>query len=269
MTSLVLRRLTGLFVVAIFAAMLWTLNFALAINLQRAEIFSGFTLFGLILLLSLLNARKKLPFLPLLSASLWLHLHIYAGLLSILLFLAHIGFRSPRGPLEVVLAVIFAVVALSGFFGLAISRWIPRQLTLHGESVIFERIPSLRCRLQKEVEELVIDCVAATGSSTLADFYEANLRRYFLTHRHAGSHLLGSSKPLKRLLAQIEAMDRYLSDEERKVMARLMEAVRTKDHLDFHLAGQGLLKGWLFVHIPFTYTLIILATVHGVCAWLF
>ena len=43
----------------------------------------------------------------------------------------------------------------------------------------------------------------------------------------------------------------------------------TKDQLDFHQAMQGLLKGWLFVHIPLTYALLLFALVHLVLVYAF
>jgi hypothetical protein len=38
--------------------------------------------------------------------------------------------------------------------------------------------------------------------------------------------------------------------------------LREKRRLDFHYALQGLLKAWLFVHIPFTYSLLLFIVVH-------
>ena len=38
------------------------------------------------------------------------------------------------------------------------------------------------------------------------------------------------------------------------------------DDLDVHAARQGLLKGWLFVHITLSYTLVVLGVLHGVLA---
>jgi hypothetical protein len=35
------------------------------------------------------------------------------------------------------------------------------------------------------------------------------------------------------------------------------------------LSAQGLLKLWLFVHIPLSYALILIGLVHGILAWKF
>ena len=45
-----------------------------------------------------------------------------------------------------------------------------------------------------------------------------------------------------------------------------VRALRRKDDLDFHEARQKLLKMWLFAHIGMTYTLVVLALLHGLLA---
>lgn len=269
MISLRSRWMLGVASVALLSGGYWALDVALAGGLRQPALVSGLVLFAVILLLALFNARKKLPFLPLLTASTWLQVHIYAGLFSVVLFLFHIGFKRPQGLLEIALALLFLAVSVSGVIGLAISRWVPARLTLHGENLIFERIPALRTCVKQELEKLVLASVPDTHSTTIADFYEHKLRAYFERPRHLWSHLLGYSKPLHALLSEVGAMDRYLSAGEREVMGEIAEYIRIKDNLDFQLAAQGLLKGWLFVHIPLTYALILVGVVHGLLAWTF
>ena len=269
MISLRSRWILGVGLSALVSGMYWILDQALANSLRPAALVSGLVLFALILLLALFNARKKLPFLPLINASAWLQVHVYAGLFVMALFLIHIGFKPPRGRLETVLALLFGAVSFSGVVGLAISRWVPARLTLHGENVIFERIPALRWKIKQEAETLALASLAQTQSTTIADFYEQRLRAYFERPRHLWSHLLGYSKPLHALLSEVDALDRYLNAEERKLMVEIARLIRLKENLDFQLAAQGLLKLWLFVHIPLTYTLILLGLIHGLFAWKF
>jgi hypothetical protein len=261
------RRQLGWFLFVIAALFACLFDHALRVHLRRAELFSGLALFSIVILLTLFNARKKLPFLPLLRASTWMQVHIYVGLLSCVLFGLHVGWRIPRGWFETSLWVLFCLVSASGVVGLALSRWLPGRLTVYGENVIFERIPAMRAGLRREVEEMVVESVAKSKSSTIADFYEQKLRNYFSTRLFVWYHLAGYGKPLFRLLAEVQALDRYFNAEERVVMARIVERIRDKDNLDFQQARQGLLKGWLFVHIPLTYSMIVLGAVHGILAW--
>jgi hypothetical protein len=263
------RLILGVGLTGSIAILYWTFDQSLVNSLRPAAMISGWVLFGLIGILALFNARKKLPFLPLLKASTWMQFHIYAGLFAVFLFALHCSFRAPRGNLETVLALVFCVVTVSGLVGLAISRWVPSRLTLHGENVIFERIPALRNTIKQEVEALVLASAQQTRSTTIIDFYEQRLRAYFERPRHLWLHLLGYSKPLHALLSEVAALDRYLNVDERKLMAEISQFIRSKENLDFQLTAQRALKLWLFVHIPMTYALILLALVHGIIAWAF
>ena len=263
------RREFGVGLLVLFSGGLIFVDYALTSHLRRAAIFSGATLLALLLFLTLFNARKKLPFLPLLRASTWMQFHIYAGYLSVILFGIHTHWRIPQGSLEIILALLFMGVALSGVAGIFISRWIPPRLSVYGQTVIFERIPAMRIELRKKAEELVVESVAATHSSTLADFYEGKLRDFFARPQSITHHLIGNRKSLFKLLSELDALDRYLNTREREVVAQLTEMIRTKDNLDFQLAGQGALKAWLFIHIPLTYALILIAFGHAILAWSF
>jgi len=261
------RRHIGWILFAVAALLAWEFDYALRVHLRRAELVSGLALFAVVILLTLFNARKKLPFLPLLCASTWMQIHIYAGLLSCVLFGLHAGWRIPHGGLEAGLAVLFCIVSASGVVGLAMTRWMPSHLTVLGENVIFERIPALQAAVRREVEEMVAESMAKTQSSTIADFYELKLRNYFVRPRFFWHHIAGYGKPLVKLMCDVQALDRYLNSEERGLMTRLVEKIHAKNNLDFQQARQGLLKGWLFVHIPLTYSMILVAAVHGVVAW--
>ena len=61
-------------------------------------------------------------------------------------------------------------------------------------------------------------------------------------------------------------LERYLDPVERRARDELVELVGLKDDLDYHYALQAVLKRWLFVHIPLTYAMLVLAGVHGFLA---
>ena len=271
------RRWLGWAVLAALLALSAGWIYLLNIALRQAALWSGLTLFGVLLFLTAFNARKKLPFLPLLKASAWMRVHNYAGWFAIGLFLLHIHprvppahvFGVPRGLLELWLAALFLAVNASGIIGLVLSRLLPPRLARHGEEVLFERLPALRRQLSAQVERLMLDSVAQTQSSTLADFYLTRLKTFFDRPSDVLWHLLGSDGPLQARLAGLAALDRFFNDKERVIAATLAEQIRAKDNLDFHFACQGLLKTWLFVHIPLAYSLILVALVHGFLAWSF
>ena len=64
-------------------------------------------------------------------------------------------------------------------------------------------------------------------------------------------------------------MDRYLNDREREISRSLAELIEAKDNLDYQWTMQWVLKRWLFVHIPLTYGMMIIAVIHAILAHAF
>jgi hypothetical protein len=235
----------------------------------RLAYLTGWALFAVILALTFFNARKKVPFLPLLSSEAWLQFHIYAGLLTGVLFLVHISYRVPTGWFEITLAALYLLVMASGFVGLFVSRAFPKQLTTRGDEVVFERIPGIRRQLQERAEALALASVADVKSATIADFYVRELKAFFDGTRNLLPHLFEVRAPLNRLLNKITDLNRYLNEPERATMNEIAALVRRKDSLDYHYALQFVLKLWLFVHIPLTYSLLLFTLAHIVIVFAF
>jgi hypothetical protein len=74
---------------------------------------------------------------------------------------------------------------------------------------------------------------------------------------------------LNSLLEEIGEIKKYLSPLEKSSAVELAALVREKDTLDLHRAMQLLLKGWLFVHIPLTYAMLVFAALHVVVVYAF
>jgi cytochrome b561 len=223
---------------------------------------SGWTLLALIGVLTSYNIRKKLPYPPLLSNAVWLQIHIYLGLTALAVFVLHTGPGLPRGVFEIILYALFLGVGLSGIIGLALSRAIPPRLTIRGQEVIFERIPTYRRELRERAEDLIERTVQEHETTTLADFYRRRLLEFFAGPRHALRHLLQSRGPLTRLREELRALHRYMDEQERESARELEELIEAKDDLDYHAAMQRLLKSWLFVHVPLTYAMLVCAVLH-------
>lgn len=265
MISFAVRRWTNLAVCAVLSG-LGILFYSLSSpSLRHSSFFmvSGWVLFGLLIVLALYTVRKKLPFLPLFSSSQWLQFHVYAGLLSVVLFCLHIDFRVPSGGLEIALTILYLIVVGSGLVGLALSRTIPGRLTTHGEQVLFERIPTLRRQLRDAVEEVLRRAMTEANSVIIAEFYARQLVVFFSGPRHFWRHLVESNRPRYRLLNELVVLDRYVNTEERKLMEEIAGLIRAKDDLDYQYAHQAVLKYWLFVHIPVTSSLMLVGFVHG------
>lgn len=238
-------------------------------GLRDTSFLTGWLLVAGVLLLAAYNLRKKLTMLPLGDAASWMQVHAYAGVLTLVVFVLHTGLELPGGAFEAVLWLVFVLTALSGLVGLALSRLVPAMLERHGERVIFERIPVLRAGLAREVAEQAEQSVERLASATISGFYERVLHDYFAGPRDLGAHLRTSQQPLQRLSGEIDALRRYLGREGQEILDRIEDCVLAKENLDFQYTWQLALKGWLFVHIPATYALVLLAAVHIVLAYAF
>ena len=230
---------------------------------------TGWGLFTLMLYLTLFNVRKKLAFMPLVNTRTWLQVHIYLGLLTAIIFLLHAQWHWPSGRLESVLAALFVAVTASGIVGWGVSRAIPSRMTAVGGEVPFEEIPAARLALRKKAEVLVVQVIPTAKASTLAEFYAGRLTEFFAGPANFQAHLFGSRRPLNRLLGQMAEVSRFLSEDEKRGLEQLTVLVRQKDALDFHRASQIVLKGWLFLHIPLTYGLLVFSVAHIVVVYAF
>jgi len=262
------RRVGLILFVLLSAGIIWECRRYAGV-LPRLPYLTGWVLFALMVLLAVYNGRKKLPFLPLLSSEAWLQFHIYAGLLTGTLFAVHISYRIPSGAFNVILASLYFLVMFSGIVGLFISREIPKRLTTRGGEVLFERIPSIRLQLRERTEKLALASVSQARAGTIADFYWRELSQFFEESKNVVGHLLQRRRPLNNLQMKISDVNRYLNADERATMQQIADLVNQKDGLDYHYAHQLLLKLWLFVHIPLTYSLLIFSLAHIVLVFAF
>jgi len=235
----------------------------------RLVYFTGWALFALILALTLYNVRKKLAFLPLFSSRTWFQVHVYTGLFTGLAFVLHLRWRMPTGWLEGVLAGLFIGVTLSGIVGWWLSNALPKRLTTAGGEVPYERIPVIRHELQLKAEALALQAIPEAKATTLADFYARKVSGYFSAPPSFGKSIRGSRRGLTILLGDLAQTKRYFTAVEQVNADQLADLIREKDALDYQRTNQLILKGWLFLHIPLTYGLIVFSAVHVVLVYAF
>lgn len=259
------RLLTGIILSAICLVGIFALINMQSASLRNSSWTTGYILIACLFFLAAYNLRKKVPFLPRIGTSrMWMQLHIYVALISIGIFVGHIGFRIPDGSFEQLLAALYVIVAGSGIYGLYVTRTVPRKLTAVNNEVIFEQIPTLKRTLIQRARQLVMK--SAESTDVLAKFYVNQLIYFFEKPRSLAYQLSPSLRRSKQLATDVKNLDRYLSEPQRVVSRELTELIRAKEDLDYHWALQGKLKVWLFVHIGLTYSLLIVAVLHGVMA---
>jgi hypothetical protein len=102
----------------------------------------------------LLSLRKKIPLWRVGTVQRWLRAHIWLTILTIPLVILHSGFRL-GGPMTTFLMVLYAIVMVSGFYGLFLQHIMPRLMKerLPAETV-FEQIPHIRSQLAAAAEKM-------------------------------------------------------------------------------------------------------------------
>lgn len=255
------RRTRGLAITTVLLLVFSYIVRYLDDNLYGSSWFSGYVLTGAVLLLAAFHWRKKLPVLAVLgSAAGWMQFHIYLGLSTFVLFGWHLHWQIPQGALEQLLAGAYLFVALSGVYGLYLTRTTPRKLASLSRQFIFEEIPGLRSDVRRRAEALALADIQA--NEILARVYVNRIAGFIEGSRGWWFAWWPSGAGCRRVIGELLALDRYLAPKQRDTSRQLMNLVREKDDLDYHEALQGRLKGWLFVHVAMTYSLLTLMVVH-------
>jgi len=106
--------------------------------------------FAIFIFATLLGARKKVVLWRLGTLQRWMRAHIWLTLLTVPLVLLHSGFRL-GGPMTTLLMVLYAVVMVSGIYGLILQHLMMERLPAE---TVFEQIPHIRSQLYAAAEKL-------------------------------------------------------------------------------------------------------------------
>ena len=211
------------------------------------------------------------------SAMRWRRVHIFFGYLLVAAFVSHTDFSLPDTGFEWALWATFVLATLSGIFGTYLA-WSLQAKRGVDERLRYDRIPAHRSELAREVHAAVIkvDTTAAAIAlpappydSWIMDLYTTHLRDFFQGQRNFSAHLIGSQRPLKRLTDEIDHLSSYVDQQSQDKLAAIKKLVVEKDRLDFARVYLGLTKGWLFVHVPATYALMVLMVMHVLVIYAF
>ena len=270
------QTVQGLLIAAISGGLFW-LVWIYGNGLRDPRYLDGWVLAGgMSLQLSFHIAIKTASLSPK-SAARWRKIHILVGYLLIAAFISHSDFSLPDTGFEWALWAGFVLVTLSGIFGTYLAWSLQAK---HGidERVGYDRIPTRRAELARNVHAAVVKTDPAAAAIALPapphdawimDLYTTHLRDFFQGQRNSTAHLIGSQRPLKRLTDEIDSLSGYVDQPSQEKLAAIRNLVVEKDRLDFARVYLGLTKGWLFVHVPVTYALIVLTVLHVLVVYAF
>lgn len=273
---LVGRIVLGL-LIAVFSGGLFWLVWIYDNGLRDPRYFDGWVLAGgMSLQLCFHIAIKKNSLSPKFAMR-WRKFHIFLGYLLIAAFISHSNFSLPDTGFEWALWAGFVLVTLSGVFGTYLA-WSLHAKHEIDERVGYDRIPTLRAELACDVQAALAKTdpdVAALAlpaphyDAWITDLYTTHLRDFFQGQRNVAAHLIGSQRSLKRLTDEIDGLSPYVDQQSREKLAVIKNLVIEKDRLDFARVYLGLARGWLFIHVPVTYALIVLTILHILVVYAF
>jgi hypothetical protein len=258
--------------------------------------------FAIFIFAGLLGLRKKVAVWPVGSVQRWLRAHIWLTLLTIPLVILHTGFRL-GGPMTTLLVVLYAVVMVSGIYGLILQHHLPRLMKERfPNETVYEQIPHIRAQLCAAAEKMrdrlrppssaMVGSYAATTSYTkmttqgditvssailrsagdgsvaitdttseaaLADFMDRQVLPYLRRHRRKRAELRNNrySEDVFRVL-KLRVANQY-----RAQVEQIEAWCHERRVLDLQTRFQHWLHGWLFVHVPLSYLLILMTAWHA------
>jgi hypothetical protein len=239
----------------------------------------GIAGYALMLYAGLLGARKRVPTWRLGRAQTWMRGHLWLGLLSLLLILYHAGFAF-RGPLTLVMMLLFFIVIVSGILGAAIQHYVPSLMTSRVPlETIYEEIPHVRAQLREEADQLAAGICgplhgAAEENSSIAveiehddrmrfrEIYLQKVRPYLADPESKSAEL---ADPL-RSGETFDALRRLLAPPVHGVLDDLENICEEEQQLSRQIRIYHWLQAWLLVHVPLSIALLVLGAVHAVVA---
>ena len=265
---LISRTVQFLLIAAISGGLFW-LVWIYGNGLRDPRYLDGWVLAGGMALQLSFHIAKSVG-LSLKSATRWRKLHIFAGYLVIAAFISHSDFTLPDTGFEWALWTSFVLVTLSGILGTYLV-WSQLAKGRIDEVISFERIPALRAELKRAFVAAVaetnppaaaFDLPGLPHDAWIRDLCTTHLDDFFQGPRNFTAHLIASQRPLKRLTDAIDNLSGYVDQQSQAKLATIRNLVIEKDRLDYTRVSLGLTRGWLFIHVPVTYALIVLTVLH-------
>jgi len=200
---------------------------------------------------------------PLGRSSVWLQFHLYGGTLALVLVFMHSGFRIPTGSLNWWLWFLSIWVVISGLFGVALQKVIPRILSSAlAVEVVYERIPELVGEISKDCKKLAEKC-----SEPVRLFYSKSLETVLASPEPKFIYCIDITGGIQSRIREFDFLRRVLSSDEREKLDQLESLVKTKFEIDAQYTLQRALRWWLYTHVPVSLLLLVMIGLHLYTVW--
>ena len=242
----------------------------------------GAVAFLIFLFAAALGIRKKKRTWPIGSAQWWLKAHIWLTILTVPLVMFHCGFHF-GGWHTGGLMLLYAVVMVSGVVGLVLQQFVPGLMRERlAREVVFEEIPHLRSLLVHSATEMRDDlkneqaAFAGKGTastekssdpdeqshSAIARFIDQECIPY-LSARRGDRHHLGKERTAT---AAFYSLKLNVDPKWKPRIDQIQKWCDERRMMDLQTRFQHLLHGWLIIHVPASFALLIGTAWHALAA---
>jgi predicted membrane channel-forming protein YqfA (hemolysin III family) len=214
----------------------------------------------LILLLAFFGIRKRWYRSTFGTLEQWLQSHIYLGLLVLVVLIFHTGMRF-NDKIAVATLILVIIVVASGVLGAILYVTVPRLLTEVESNLTVEDMSDQLNQLARAMARI------ASGRSAAFQRIHDELTKQTTPRGLAGWRLLVSrGRRGKQEAADWARLIGLVPKEEQEDLRQMLVLSRQRKELLLRLVYQqrykNVLEAWLYVHVPFTIALLVMAVVH-------
>ena len=220
----------------------------------------GFVALFLMLLLVFFGVRKRWYRSNWGKLEDWLQSHIYLGLLSLFVVLAHTGFRF-QDKVAVVLFIVIALVIVTGAFGAVLYKVIPRELTEVQSNLTAQELSDQLNQMAKTMARL------ASGKSSPFQRIYQGLMKESIPGALAGWRLIFSNPRRAQEKAGewaglVGLVEKNEQDELRQLLVVSRQHKELHTRLKFQQRYRNMLDFWLYMHLPLSIGMLVLIVAH-------
>lgn len=220
---------------------------------------------ALILLLMFFGIRKRWYRSRLGTMDGWLQSHIYLGVLTLFIALAHTGGRF-NDKVAVATLIVLAVVVLSGVVGAILYASVPRVLTEVESNLTADEISEKLNQLSKAMSRIT------SGKSDAFRRIHERLISEIEPRPLAGWRLLFSSskrrsQPAADFAKLLSLVERGEQEELRQLLVISRQQKELHTRLIYQQRYRNILESWLYLHLPVSIALLVLLIAHVVAVF--
>lgn len=250
----------------------------------------GIVSLAIFLFAAALGIRKKRRTWPLGNVQWWLKAHMWLSVLTIPFVAFHCDFKA-GGPMTTTVVVLYAIVMVSGFVGIGLQQFMPTTMTQRlNREVVYEQIPFVREKLVQKAEALWVELAPAsrrravvfgqspaeaggsavaleedTSAQIVGEFLHDECFPYLRAGR-GDRHRFADPKALEDTFRLLR---KQVTEKWRERVDVMYQWCDDRRLLDLQASLHHWLHGWLLVHVPLSFALLVLTIWHGYVALLY